>query len=226
MIVENWQTAAGEVTTCFVGKKPEWEKFSDEERYHKLRSLFDNKFSLLFVKQVHGNRCLVGTDAKGTLHFLGEADAIVAIKPQLAPLVRTADCIPLLFYACHRPHVGAIHAGWRGLRQRVFTATMAELEKLQVPVSDLRFVAGPFIGENSYEVGCEVAECFAPAFSVRKNNGKYLLDLRRVLEQEMADCGILPEQVIWHGIDTLRSPQWYSARRGDSLRNYALVWRA
>jgi polyphenol oxidase len=161
------------------------------------------------------------TGAPAGAFFAGEGDALWTRETGTALLIRTADCLPILFYSKSEPLVGAVHAGWRGFEKRILSRA---LEK--VACGDLDFFVGPFIGGNSYEVGSDVAGHFDRHCSKELGNGKFLLDLRAVLEGELKAAGIDRSRVTWYADDTLNSGWWYSARGGDQQRNLALIWRA
>jgi copper oxidase (laccase) domain-containing protein len=81
---------------------------------------------VVFARQVHGTRLLRHPREEGVV----EADGHVVTEPGLAPLVFTADCLPV---ALHGPGgLAMVHAGWRGL-------------------------AGGIVGEAAEEVGATCA---------------------------------------------------------------------
>ncbi len=224
MIFRLIDTAAGQVTVCFTGTDRDLAADSFAQVYRLIRQKLGNSCAIAWVEQVHGDTVLAVQNATENIMCVGEGDAIVTRVAGVAPLVRTADCIPILIYSEISPLVGAVHAGWRGLKKGVFSRTLAGLLEGGTKITDLRFVIGPFIRENSYVVGSDVAGQFDSRFSTPKADGKFLLNLKSILQAEMHNHGIQPEQVTWHDTDTLSSPEWFSARRGDAGRNMALVY--
>lgn len=220
MIVHKQEIAAGTVTALFIGKDT---AFAGEEftaQYKKLLVKFSELEGLAYAEQVHGDRVFEVGAEPGRLASAGEGDALFTRLKNRAVLIRTADCIPILFYSNSEPLVGAVHAGWRGLKARILSKTLAAVGR----IADLTFVVGPFIGGKSYEVGADVAGEFASAFSMAKENGKFWLDLRKVLEAEFGALGVAPSAVEWYDEDTLAATEWYSARRGDTGRNLSLIF--
>src|SRR5690606_25344135 len=86
------------------------------------------------------------------------ADAVISQTPGLAVAVRVADCCPILIASEDGRCVAAIHAAWRGLVAGVIEAA---IEKLGVGPHSLVAAIGPCIGQDSFEVGPEVAEGFS-----------------------------------------------------------------
>lgn len=228
MIFRQIETAAGEVTLCFTGTDRDLSADSFTQVYRKIRQKLGNSFAIAWAEQVHGDIVLTVENSGEPVSCVGEGDAIITQVAGIAPLVRTADCIPILFYSENSPLVGAVHAGWRGLKKGVLSRAVSAVLGGDTKITDLRFVIGPFIRENSYEVGSDVAGQFDARFSNPKPDGKFLLNLKSILQAEMSDLGIIPQQVSWYDADTLSSPEWFSARRGDAGRNMALVffWQA
>lgn len=85
------------------------------------------------------------------------ADAVATTAPNLALLVITADCVPLL--ATDGETIVAVHAGWRGIASSVVRRALERLDRDRA----WRLWVGPHIGPCCYEVGTEVAERVAAA---------------------------------------------------------------
>ena len=102
-----------------------------------------------YANQAHGAEVLEAS-APG---LLGDGDAIVTTTPDLAIVVATADCVPIVLEGAG--FAAVIHAGWRGAAAGVVGATLDVLEERGL--EPLRAAIGPAIGPCCYEVGNEVA---------------------------------------------------------------------
>ena len=95
---------------------------------------------------------------------LDEVDALITQIPQQCIGVSTADCIPVLLYDSQHHAAAAIHAGWRGTRQRIVSKTVEAMHlRFGTLASELRAVIGPGISAAAYEVGEEVVRQFLDA---------------------------------------------------------------
>ena len=155
-----------------------------------------------------------------------EADASWTAESEVACVVMTADCLPVLFCDRAGTRVAAAHAGWRGLASGILENTVAELG---VPPQDLLVWLGPAIGPEAFEVGAEVkdifgstaaAECFTPS----ARPGHYLADIYQLARLRLQAMGV--EAVYGGGLCTVNdSIRFYSYRRdGQTGRFASMIW--
>lgn len=111
--------------------------------------------------------------------------------------VRTADCLPLLWWAPTQNVIGAIHAGWRGLATGVISAALRTAAAYyDIAPSDFRVVIGPAMGPDCYEVGREVIVALEQRdHDFRRaarpsRDGRWLLDLSGCALAELVQCGV------------------------------------
>lgn len=221
MISHSAATAYGEAQIQLIGCDSAFLAETHEARYEALLETNVLIKSIAYTDQVHGDQVVSVTGADQRLSLMGDGDALITGSYDTALLIRTADCIPILFYSATAALAGAVHAGWRGLQKKILSKTIGAA---RADIADLQFVIGPFIGAASYEVGAEVAGQFSERHSRAKDDGKFMLDLKSVLKAELAALGIKDAQVAWFDRDTLHDAAWFSARRGDGERNLSLIW--
>lgn len=142
----------------------------------------DMGITLGFLNQTHSNNSLhIQSRHAQNLRGLywgdaSEADAAFSRLTNTAIAVRTADCIPILFFHPKTPFFGGIHAGWRGFENQIIRNTLLHAgrawEAVEFPTDmefhtpwrpqELQWVVGPFIAGENYEVGPEFSEIFPP----------------------------------------------------------------
>ena len=115
------------------------------------------------------------------------ADGLITREPELALVVFTADCVPVLLQG--PGVVAAVHAGWRGTAKGI--AAKAAREMGCAP-EEIRAYIGPCIGPCCYEVGEEVRsamrECMgreAEAFFHGRN-----IDLKGLNRRQLELAGV------------------------------------
>jgi polyphenol oxidase len=145
---------------------------------------------------------------------LEEVDGHVVRRPGLAPLILTADCLPV---ALAGPGgVAILHCGWRGLAAGIIARGAVLVEATSAAI-------GPGIGQCCYEVGPEVLSTFAD-LGEGIADGR-MLDLPEVARRLLARAGV--ETVESAGLCTFcEADLFYSHRRdaGRTGRMGNLVW--
>jgi polyphenol oxidase len=168
--------------------------------------------------QVHGIFCRTITpgfdpDARP------QADALATASPGIILGIHTADCAPVLLADAQAGVIGAAHAGWRGALYGVTDSTIAAMEALGADRSRIAAAVGPCIAKASYEVDADFAARFcntdrenARFFSDGQRDGHPHFDLEAYVGHRLAAAGIA--QITLLGVDTCRSDQHWSHRRG------------
>lgn len=142
-----------------------------------------------WLNQVHGANVI----AVGPYESPPDADASVGRKAGDVCVVRTADCLPVLFCATDGSEIAAAHAGWRGLAAGVLEATVARMEHAP---TDLLVWMGPAISQSAFEVGGEVRDAFtaqdpeAAGCFVANDRGRWQADLYGLASRRLSALGV------------------------------------
>jgi YfiH family protein len=130
------------------------------------------------LNQVHGREVVTvrrGITADALHQMQGhrpDADALISDAPDVAVVVRAADCVPILIGDPVTGAVAAVHAGWRGTAARAAVAAIeAMTHAFTTRAADLIVAIGPAIGPCCYEVGSDLVDAFAAA-----GHERYLID--------------------------------------------------
>ncbi|HVV89469.1 MAG TPA: polyphenol oxidase family protein [Solirubrobacterales bacterium] len=133
---------------------------------------------------------------------LEAVDGHVVRRPGLAPLVLTADCLPV---ALAGPDgVAMLHCGWRGLAAGIVERGARAVEATSAAI-------GPGIGPCCYEVGPEVLDAFAD-LGGGIADGR-MLDLPEVARRLLARAGVA--QVESAGLCTFCEGDLFFSHRRD-----------
>lgn len=125
---------------------------------------------------MHGSDLLVvGVPGE---HVGEEADALVTAHPEVALMVRTADCAPMALAAAEGI-VGVAHGGWRGLLAGVVDSACDAMR--QLGATKIELALGPCIHPCCYPFSAPdldpVADAFGERVRSRDRRGSPALDL-------------------------------------------------
>lgn len=170
---------------------------------------------LVIPCQTHSVNVMVIGDR---LPCLEGVDALVTTRDDVALVVNTADCLPVVFNDSRRGVIAIAHAGWRGLYDGILAATVMEMARLGAEPRDIRVAIGPCICGACYEVD----EAFAKRFEARFGSGvrmpvasghKPHVDLRAAAITELQRCGIDLTGISDSGVCSRCDGRLFSARR-------------
>lgn len=163
---------------------------------------------------------VLAVDPANRRRVMGQADGLITATAGIYLSMRFGDCTPLIFFDPVRGAVGLTHAGWRGTMQNAAGATVrAMVEQLGCRAGDMIAVIGPAIGPCCYEVGPEVMDAAATAFSdsaslfVRRNGrmDRAYFNMWEANRRQLAAAGV--QQIIQSGLCTAcRTDQFFSHR--------------
>ena len=172
-----------------------------------------------YIRQVHGTDVI--TTSAPSLGAQADADAQATASTGVAPMVMTADCLPIA--VAGGGAVAVIHAGWRGLADGVIGAAVAALRKLGSGGEPVAAI-GPGAGACCYEVGEEVHVRFA-SYGELARRGRNL-DLKAVARAQLEAAGASAVHDV--GLCTICSDRsvFFSHRRdrGVTGRQAGVAW--
>ena len=185
---------------------------TDSAARDRIAGLLDLPDRLAWARQVHG-RTVLTVEEPGAA---GDADGLLTEHADLALIVATADCVPVIIEGEHTAAI--VHAGWRGMAKDVVAAGVAEMVRSgDTPV---RAAIGPSIGPCCYEVGPEVAEALGP-FASTTTWGTNSVDLWSAAEAQLGGLEV------WRAdLCTFTDDRFLSYRRdGTKQRQVSLSWQ-
>ena len=182
-----------------------------------------------YIRQVHGTfvRTIAATGDVGVAPLpdgdveLLEADGQATRLPGVAPMVMTADCLPIALAGPGA--VAMLHAGWRGLAGGIVAGGVLALRELGVD-GPLEAAIGPGAGGCCYEVGEEVQRAFA-GYGEHVVSGRNL-DLKAAAREDLLRAGVRTVHDV--GLCTICSDEslFFSNRRDHGItgRQAGLAW--
>lgn len=179
---------------------------------------------LALQRQVHGT--VVAEVGQG--YTAEESDALFTLEAGWLLGVSVADCVPVLVFDPETRLVGGIHSGWRGTVARIVEQFMeAVAVEIGAVPGRLLWWVGPSAGPCCYVVGEEVAEQFDRHRRHATGGGKFLLDNRGAVVDQLLGCGVQPSNLEVNHRCTICDPALHSYRRdgASSGRMLAVIGR-
>jgi YfiH family protein len=167
-----------------------------------------------------------GRLARGA-YSVGVCDALITAEPDVALLVRTADCLPVALAG--GGVVAVVHAGWRGLAADILGATTRRLRaEFGIEPTALEAVVGVGIGPCHYRVGDEVRGALVRHATVVDTwRREDRVDLAGFTRGRLLALGLRPGSVTALAGCTACSPRHHSYRRdgAGAARQWTAVIR-
>jgi YfiH family protein len=165
------------------------------------------------ARQVHGTRVIPAQPRNGAEP--PDADGQVTADRGVAPMVLTADCLPVALIAPEG--VAMLHAGWRGLAGGILGEGAGALRDLGA--GRIAAAIGPGAGLCCYEVGEEVHAAFG-------TSGR-TVDLKAIARARLEEAGV--DEVHDCGLCTMCDPERFFSHRRDrgvTGRQAGVAWRS
>ncbi len=181
----------------FFGKK--------DSSLENLKKAYPNfKFKMLW--QVHGNELLHTTSESEENQ---KADAHWTEKKNLALISKSADCIPVLGFSKDLNRVLAIHAGWRGVQNRIIPKSLQSLGSLW----DL-FI-GPHITKESFEIQNDCLELLKTCTRLDSKDWheNQKADLTKIVLDQIKEVPNAQRSLTLQIFDTKNDSRFHSHRR-------------
>lgn len=190
--------------------------------------------NLVMSNQVHGTVVrLIGKGDKGK-GFSGDSDiagvdGLMTVTPKVAMVTFYADCVPVFLFEPAAKAAALLHSGWRGTLKSITAAAVAAMQNLRGFKAERLIAAiGPSIGNCCFEVGEDVYRLFADKYPGRTfykqlEDGKWTIDLQKIIKSELLRSGLLEENIHSSGICTKCRKDLFFSYRGDSGRTGSLA---
>jgi len=150
--------------------------------------------NLCWLQQVHGQQIVSADDVLKNPLYVPQADGCETSMTNLACIVMTADCLPVLLCNLEGTKVAAIHAGWRGLANGILNDAVNRFSHPQQVIAWL----GPAISQKNFEVGADVFQTFCDASPLNKTAfiqknatpNKWFADIYQLAKIQLQSAGV------------------------------------
>ena len=189
-------------------------------------AVFYPEFSFLRIKQTHSDIIVV---ASTEIH---EADAHWSDQKKQALLIATADCTPLMIFCRQTKRAVAIHAGWRGVENKIALKALQKMIETGSTQKDFEFYFGPHIMKDSFEVSEDVFLLLEKSQYdlnkknyVSQKNNKFYVDLQKIIFSQIRHIIKKEPIAMTIDLDTKTNTNFHSYRRGKQTneRNLSFI---
>lgn len=192
--------------------------------------------SIVSLPQIHSSDVIyVDENLRGARYYKTsqlKCDGYVTDRPGITLGVKTADCVPILYYDPIVKVIGAVHAGWRGTYANIAVNCVGEMVKLGASPENIRAAIGPSIHSCCYEVGedfidevvslagREAAERY---IGIPSDSKRPHADIVGYNVEILLDSGLKPENIDVCELCTCHNPElFYSHRFSKGMRGSML----
>lgn|GEM_PF-96201 len=187
--------------------------------HETIRTDFLRAFSLndvVIMNQEHG--CNVHVIRDGQRPHSG--DGLIILEKNVAGIIKTADCLPIILCDVVHPMVSIIHSGWRGTVEKIVRNAIFSMIELGSRTTDIIALLGPSIGPCCYEVKEDVCTAFKaagfPEYVFIKKKTSLFLDLKQANAWVLNKSGINEIYSLNMCTRCCKDIMFYSFRRGDT----------
>lgn len=171
------------------------------------------------LNQTHGDICVLRSAADsieptGDGHYTSTKGLALAIK--------TADCLPVMFFSPSSGWVGAAHAGWRGVANGICKNLIRNLLSHSASADDLFVHIGPHIQQKSFEINedCMLQlrsaiekDVFIQSDWCKPIGEKFYVNLAQIVVNQILSLGVKATNIRISEIDTKTDSRYCSFRR-------------
>jgi polyphenol oxidase len=150
-------------------------------------------------------------------HAPPDCDAVATQDRRWALAVTMADCMGILITDPTTGLIAAVHAGWRGTRDRILEVTLRQLLQAgRARAESVRLCLGPALSAPRLELGPEVTATMAKPYLVPIAGAeKQGLDMRAWNRDQARSCGIRHEHIEEIPYCTFDNPELFFSYRRD-----------
>lgn len=146
---------------------------------------------LVWMDQIHGRTVEIVNGPRDVA--VPATDAVVTTVPELALVVLTADCVPVLLSDDEAGIVAAVHAGRVGARIGIVPRVLDAMVSVGASIERIGVFLGPAASGRQYEVPAEMrsdVDTYLPGSAATTARGTPGLDLRAGIHRQLTEAGV------------------------------------
>ncbi|GIW63003.1 MAG: hypothetical protein KatS3mg090_0829 [Patescibacteria group bacterium] len=198
----------------------------------KQTGVLKSKLKIVFMGQTHStniNFLNNSDDLNSEFTILPDTDAVVTNLVNTVLVIKTADCLPVLYTA--DKFIAVSHQGWLGSLANFAEKMILKLQLLGAKLDDIKISIGPHIADCCYSIDSDRASLFKLVYSnwqdliLRKFNKTFYLNLLRLNLLQYQKAGLNKNQIDYRLFCTSCDKRFCSYRRDKALnqQNLSLI---
>ena len=164
----------------------------------------------VYQNQIHSTNMTVVHGGEGIVR---NSDALITLQPNVLLAITVADCVPVLLYEPKKKVIASVHAGWRGTHANIASMVVKKLKDMGAKPKEIYAFIGAAASGEHYEVGEDVAHLFDKKYLKKHGEGKFLLDLKTAVLDQLLAGGLSESHVEVSPLCTIADPTLHSYRR-------------
>lgn len=196
----------------------------DRGRKNFLSALGMKEKDLVLGEQVHKDKIKVARNEDKSQVIAG-VDGLLTKEFGLVLGVRTADCLPIVFYEPEAGIIGVAHAGWRGVLKRLPQKMIDQIIRMGGLPENILVAIGPHICQKCYSVDKTRISQFIDEFGKLRGmvkEEKYL-DLFLPTKIQLRHSGVLEKNIFHSGACTSCQTDEFFSYRKSNRQNYGEI---
>lgn len=173
--------------------------------------------NLILPQQVHFNKIrVVGARERGKI--IEGVDGLITKDWSVVLGVRSADCLPILFFDKEAKIIGIAHSGWRGVLTKLPQKMIDQMIRMGGIPNNILVAIGPHICSKCYKVEKKRTLRFIGEFGKIEGmvTKDYFLDLFIPTKLQLIHSGIPQQNIFYSSVCTsCNSHEFFSYRKDD-----------
>ena len=170
------------------------------------------------MEQVHSTKTVIVNQQTLKTNFFKKTDALITQEPNVFLMVKAADCFPVVFFDPRIRLIAAIHAGWRGVIEKIFLEILLIFTGIGSKPEDILVGIGPAARKCCFLHKHFIQEKLPEWEKYIAQKGDYKsLDIASFIIDKLVSSGIKKENIEDCGICTIHNKNYFSHYR--SMKN-------
>ena len=196
----------------------------------------------IYLNQVHGKDILLieQNDIHQEKWNSQNYDGVITSLKEVVLVIKTADCIPILFWQNHninqpqgKQYISALHCGWRSVAKGILKELATVSQQLNIDLESWNVCLAPGIQSKNYPVDKTLKREFSPLIAKMKKNSEdffifsseltalrnktqYHFDLKKMIIAQLLHLGFAVDRIHDFNKCTYQDKALYSHRENKT----------